>query len=96
MTILHHFLVGFICWAVFCRARLMTSATHWAVRAQYGVLMLAAIATLPIFRLDDYGQHLLGGAMCLYLWLDSHKWRARPPTNLKDLSDAELRRMFGK
>jgi len=92
---LHYAIVAFICWAVFCRARLMTSGTHRAVKAQYGVLMVSALASLPIFGLDDFAPQLIGGAMCLYLWLDSQKWRGHPPMTLRDLHEREVRRMFG-
>lgn len=95
MTWLHYAVITFICWSVFCRARLMTQGTHPAVKFQYGVLMVAAIAGLPLFGISDYAPHLMGVGLCMYLWLDLHKWRTSPPRWLHDLTDSDLRRMFG-
>ncbi len=95
MAWLHHIVVAFICWSVFCRARLMTKDTHPKVKFQYGALMLSAIAGLPIFGIEEWAPQLLGAGMCIYLVLDAEKWRRQPPKWLHDLTERELRRMFG-
>lgn len=96
MTTVHYLLVLGIFWGVLCRAKAMAPDTHAAIKVQYGSLMLAAVAGLPIFGFSDYASHFMAAALCLYLLVDAQKWRGAPPVSPWDLSARELRRMFGR
>jgi len=79
MEALHYLVVSGIFWAVICRARVMTADTPQRMKVQYGVLLVGAVSSLPIYSSPEAGQVLLGASVLLYLWLDARRWRYGVP-----------------
>lgn len=75
----HSIVVAGIFWAVLCRARVMDDFTPAVLMLQYRVLLIGALASLPIYTSAELGQVLLGGSVLLYLWLDARRWRHGVP-----------------
>lgn len=76
---LHYLIVAGIFWAVVCRALKMDEDTRTSIKARYGVLLLGAVFSLPVYGLGQIGQVLLGGSVLVHLWLDASRWRHGVP-----------------
>ena len=80
MTSIHYVLVALIFWSVFCRARHMNPSTPARYKVQHGAVLLLAVISTPLFGFERFAPQLLGGAICIYLWIDAIDWRGSQPT----------------
>jgi hypothetical protein len=84
VEIVHYSAVASIFWSIFCRARKMNKRTPGLIKLQHQVVLVAAFLSL-------FFMPLIGVAFCVFLAVDSIRWKYGVPDSQLE---AEASRQF--